>query len=162
MRLSHGSHHLLPITSLLPPTLPGASPWSCKQTAQANAEELHLLPPAAFGKQTDHFNQGLGGVKGGYQTEVSLCGSSRVCCVDTVSPCSQLERVSGHTPIPCFLSRSVVKEWAKSAVPLCSGAVGPGPCTWSPTLSWDMWGKSAKWSSQKAVQRKALSALIKG
>lgn len=109
---------------------PGASPWSYELAAQASAgEELCLLPPAALEKQKGHFNQGLGEMKGGHQSEDSL---SRLagCLVQIMFltvPGGKESLVPHLFPV---CSQGALKEGAKpSVLPLC-GACGAALCAW--------------------------------
>lgn len=118
------------VIPVLPPVLLGASPWSYELAAQASAgEELCLLPPAALEKQKGRFDQGLGGMKGGRQTEDSLSGvaSYLVQIVFLTVPRGKESLVPHLFPV---CSQGALKEGAKPSVLRLCGACGAALCAW--------------------------------
>lgn len=127
---------------------PGASPWSYELAAQASAgEELCLLPPAALEKQKGHFNQGLGEMKGGHQSEDSL---SRLagCLVQIMFLTVPGGKEPGPTPLPCLLSRGIEGR-CKTVSPSTLWGLWCCIVCLGPTISRDMWGKKVPYGLPK-------------
>lgn len=142
MRISHGSQHLLPVSSpchqhcQVP--LPGPVNRQCKP-AQKSCACCHQLllgsGRAVLIRASEEWKE---------DTELRFhrVGAAgylvQILCLPV--PCGK----GGPTPLPCFLSRGIVKEGTKPAVLPLSGASGPGLCTWSTTIAWGMWGKGCQ------------------